>query len=209
MKKIISTLFWSVFLSLAALVILSSVRYVWEGMPASFNRNSTVEVIWFVMHILTGTLVLVLAVFQFNKNFRNRKIKTHRLLGKLYVFLSIISVMILLFDIVPNNSCTACRPSQTMASILWLVFCVLAWYFIKQNKVVVHQRLMISSFICAAYFVSVRLIDLLAMGFIFWLFPDEYTAYLISDITAWLLPLICFWMYWLIADKRAVFNQAM
>jgi len=136
MKKIISTLFWSVFLSLAAVVILSSVRYVWEGMPASFNSNSTVEVMWFVLHILTGTLVLVLAVFQFNKKFRNRNVKIHRLFGKLYIILSIISVLILWFDIIPKGLCATCQPSQIMASLLWLVFCVLAWYFIQQKKVV-------------------------------------------------------------------------
>jgi len=206
MKKIIPTLFWSVFLSLAALVILSSIRYVWEGMPASFNRNSIVEVMWFVLHILTGTLVLVLAVFQFNKKFRNRNMKTHRLFGKLYVLLSIISVLILVFDIIPKGVCSSCRPSQTMASLLWLVFCVLAWYFIQKKKVTVHQRFMISSFICAAYFVSVRLIDRVATGFILRLFPDENTVLSISDVTAWLLPLICFWMYWLISDKREVLN---
>jgi uncharacterized membrane protein YozB (DUF420 family) len=204
MKKIIPTLLWLVFLSFAALVILSSVRYVWEGLPASFNRNSSVEVMWFALHIITGALVLVLAVFQFNKNFRNRNLKTHRLFGKLYVSLSIISVLILVFNIIPNGGCIACRPSQTMASILWLAFCVLAWYFIKKKKVVTHQRLMISSFICAAYFVSVRLVDSLAMRFISGLFPDESTAYFISDVTAWLLPLICVWMYWLVTDKRVV-----
>ena len=204
MKKIIPTIFWLVFLSLAALVILPSIRYVWEGMPASFNRNSTVEVMWFVMHILTGTLVLVLAVFQFNKKFRDRNMKTHRLFGKLYVFLSIISVLILVFNIIPNSGCIACRPSQTMASLLWLIFCVLAWYFIHKKKVVVHQRFMISSFICAAYFVTVRIMNITLMGFFRLITPNEHTALLTSDIAVWLVPLIIIWAIWLKKDYHKI-----
>ena len=65
-----------------------------------------------------------------------------------------------------------------------------------------HQRMMISSFICAAYFVTVRVIDAYAMGVFYYLFPNKSTAYLASDVFVWLVPLLLFSMYWLIKDKK-------
>ncbi|MBX2964140.1 MAG: DUF2306 domain-containing protein [Cyclobacteriaceae bacterium] len=88
-------------------------RYVWEGMPPDYNRINTLDIVWFVSHIITGTLIVALATLQFNKNFRNRNIATHRLFGKLYVFYSIISVLILWFDIIPRgDACCAVLPKQ-------------------------------------------------------------------------------------------------
>ena len=46
--------------------------------------------------------------------------------------------------------------------------------------------MMISSFICAAYFVTVRVIDGYCMGVFYYLFPNKSTAYLASDVFVWL-----------------------
>ena len=62
--------------------------------------------------------------------------------------------------------------------------------------------MMISSFICAAYFVTIRVIDAFAMGVFNSVFPNESTAFLASDIFVWLVPLLLFWMYWLIRDRK-------
>lgn len=62
--------------------------------------------------------------------------------------------------------------------------------------------MMISSFICAAYFVTVRVIDSYAMGVFNAIFPDESVALFTSDVFVWLVPLLFFSMYWLIKDKK-------
>jgi hypothetical protein len=62
--------------------------------------------------------------------------------------------------------------------------------------------MMISSFICAAYFVTVRVIDSYAMDVFYYLFPNKPTAYLASDVFVWLVPLLLFNIYWLIKDKK-------
>lgn len=62
--------------------------------------------------------------------------------------------------------------------------------------------MMISSFICAAYFVTVRVIDAYAMDVFYYLFPNKSTAYLASDVFVWLVPLLLFHLYWLINDKN-------
>lgn len=62
--------------------------------------------------------------------------------------------------------------------------------------------MMISSFICAAYFVTVRVIDAFAMNIFYSLFPNKSTAFLASDIFVWLVPLRLFNIYWFIKDKK-------
>jgi hypothetical protein len=64
--------------------------------------------------------------------------------------------------------------------------------------------MMISSFICAAYFVTIRVIDAFAMDAFFYLFPNESTAFLVSDLFVWVVPLFLFTMYWVIKDKRQI-----
>jgi len=61
---------------------------------------------------------------------------------------------------------------------------------------------MIRSFICAAYFVTIRVIDKVAMGAFYYFFPDESTAFLISDIFVWFVPLLLFEVYWRVKDSR-------
>jgi hypothetical protein len=62
--------------------------------------------------------------------------------------------------------------------------------------------MMISSFICAAYFVTVRVIDKFTMPFFYSITETEDQALLVSDISVWLVPLFVFWLYWWIRDKR-------
>ena len=61
--------------------------------------------------------------------------------------------------------------------------------------------MMISSFICAAYFVTVRVIDDFGMIIFNAVFPNESAALLASDLFVWLVPLILFHLYWVIKDK--------
>jgi uncharacterized membrane protein YozB (DUF420 family) len=103
---------------------------------------------------------------------------------------------------IPDGMCAACHPSHYIVTSLWLLFIVLAWYFIRQRKIVQHQRMMIRSFVCAAYFVTIRVIDKFAMGVFNYLFPDESTAMLVSDIFVWFMPLLFFEIYWRIKDSR-------
>jgi hypothetical protein len=45
-------------------------------------------------------------------------------------------------------------------------------------------------------------IDDYAVNVFYYLFPNESTAFLASDLFVWLVPLLLFTMYWLIKDKR-------
>jgi hypothetical protein len=155
----------------------------------------------FALHIFAGILVYCTAILQFTPAIRNNYISFHRKTGKLYILSSLFCITTL-YIMIPRTWCIACRPSQLTVTSLWLLFISLAFYFIKQRKIVLHQRMMISSFICAAYFVTVRVIDAYAMNIFYYLFPNKSTAFLASDIFVWLVPLLLFNLYWLIKDKK-------
>ncbi|HNU87923.1 MAG TPA: DUF2306 domain-containing protein [Ferruginibacter sp.] len=154
---------------------------------------------WFVLHICAGVIVYTTGLFQFLPSFRNKHLSTHRKLGKVFIAASLFCILTLYF-IIPGNLCTSCRTSQYLDTTLWLIFISFAFYFIKKRKIKLHQRFMASSFICASYFVTVRLIDKFAMGFFNSVAKNEDDAFLYSDIAAWLVPLLVFWSFCGISD---------
>lgn len=199
LKKTIRLLFWLLFFSCFFYFLIPKFKYFSEGIPEYMGKNTFFDRMWFVLHILAGVIVYITGLFQFLPAFRNRYLSTHRKLGKLFIASSILCILALYF-IIPGNLCTSCRLSQYMDTTLWLIFVCFAFYFIKKRKIILHQRFMVSGFVCASYFVTVRLIDRFAMGFFNGIARNESDAFLYSDMAAWLIPLIIVWLFWGITD---------
>ena len=90
---------------------------------------------------------------------------------------------------------------------LWIFFVILAYRSIRQRNVVAHQRFMISSFICASYFVTIRLVDRFCMPFFMALSNNnEELALTISDFAVFVVPLFAVWVYW--ASRRNLIAKA-
>lgn len=175
--------------------------YLTDGSIKHWGNSTTFDNSIFALHIFSGIVVYCTAIFQFTPTIRNKYISFHRKTGKLYILASMICITTL-YIMIPRTWCIGCRPSQLTVTSLWLLFITLAFYFIKQRKIVLHQRMMISSFICAAYFVTVRVIDAYTMDLFYALFPNKTTAYLASDVFVWLVPLLLFCMYWWLKDSK-------
>lgn len=201
LKKISIAVFWLAFFGFFLYKLIPKYRYLTDDTLEHWGNNTTFDNSIFALHIVAGIIVYCTAILQFTPSIRNNYISFHRATGKLYILASLICISTL-YIMIPRTWCIGCRPSQLTFTSLWLLFITLAFYFIKQRKIVLHQRMMISSFICAAYFVTIRIIDAFAMGIFNSLFPNESTAFLASDVFVWLVPLLLFWMYWLIKDKK-------
>lgn len=198
-KKIIRLLFWILFFACFFYFLIPKFRYLSDGIPEYMGKNAFIDRMWFALHICAGFIVYTTALFQFLPAFRKNHLSTHRKLGKAFIVASLLCILTLYF-IIPGNLCTSCRVSQYLDTTLWLVFISLAFYFVKKRKIKLHQRFMVSSFICASYFVTVRLIDRFAMGFFSRVTKNEDNAFLYSDIAAWLVPLAIFWSFCGITD---------
>lgn len=180
--------------------LIPKYKYFSDGTLKHWGSNTTFDNSIFALHIFAGIVVYCTAILQFTPAIRNQYIAFHRATGKLYILSSLLCITTL-YIMVPKTWCIACRPSQLTVTSLWLLFITLAFYFVKQRKIVFHQRMMISSFICAAYFVTVRVIDDFGMIIFNAVFPNESAALLASDLFVWLVPLILFHLYWVIKDK--------
>ncbi|HET9747621.1 MAG TPA: DUF2306 domain-containing protein, partial [Chitinophagaceae bacterium] len=132
---------------------------------------------------------------------RNRYIKLHRLLGKVYIIASLIAIVTLAF-MIPHALCKPCKISQIIVTSLWLLFVLSAYYFARHRKFEWHRRMMISSFICAAYFVTVRVVDKFAMPFFNSITSNEDQALLVSDIAVWFVPLAVIWTCWIVSSIK-------
>ena len=208
LAKISILVFWLIFFGFFLIFIGPKPFLLLEnGWPEYMGNTWLQKRLWFSLHIIFGTVVYVTGLIQFTPSIRNKNIKLHRKLGKLYIISSLICIGTLTI-ILPQGLCEACRPSQYIVTSLWLVFIVLAYYFIRQRKILQHQRMMIRSYICAAYFVTVRIVDHYMMGFFKAVFPNPDDQYLYSDMSVWLVPLILFQVWWIYSDRQAAYNKS-
>ncbi|MEO6541928.1 MAG: DUF2306 domain-containing protein [Ferruginibacter sp.] len=200
-KKILIALFWLAFFGFFLYKLIPKYQYLTDGLPDFFRKTSFFDKGIFGLHIFSGILVYSTAVLQFTPSIRNKYTSFHRATGKVYIIVSLFCITTLYF-VIPAGLCNPCKISQWIVTNLWLIFVFLAYYFIRQRKIIQHKRMMIRSFVCAAYFVTIRVVDKFLMGAFNNFFPDESTAMLISDIFVWLIPLLFFEVYWRIKDSR-------
>jgi uncharacterized membrane protein YozB (DUF420 family) len=201
LKKISIAVFWFAFFGFFLYKLIPKYKYLTDDTLKHWGSNTAFDNSIFALHIFAGVIVYCAGILQFTPAIRNKYISFHRKTGKLYILSSLLCITTL-YVMIPRTWCIACRPSQLIVTSLWLLFVVLAYNFIKQRKIVLHQRMMISSFICAAYFVTIRVVDAFAMDGFNFVFPNDSTAFLASDIFVWLVPLLLFNIYWLIKDKK-------
>ena len=200
LKRISFAAFWLAFFGFFLYKLIPKFTYISNDTWKHWGNDTALDNSIFALHIFAGVIVYCGAILQFTPAIRNKYIAFHRTTGRLYILSSLFCI-VTLYAMIPRGGCVACRPSQFTVTSLWLLFTLLAFYFIKQRKIVLHKRMMINSFICAAYFVTIRVIDTFAMNVFYFLLPDEATAFLVSDMFVWLVPLLGFNIYWLIKDK--------
>ncbi len=201
LKKILIAIFWLAFFGFFLYKLVPKYVYLTGGYHKHWGDGSIFDNSIFTLHIFAGIIVYCTALLQFTPSIRNNYIAFHRKTGKLYILSSLLCIATL-YVMIPKTLCSPCRPSQFTVASLWLLFVLLAFYFIRQRKITLHKRMMISSFICAAYFVTIRVVDQFAMGIFYYLFPNESTAFLASDLFVWLVPLLLFNAYWLIKNRK-------
>jgi len=200
-KRILFASFWVLFFGIFILLIIPGHRYLIDGFPEHLGKKTLFDKSIFTIHIISGIIVYITGVIQFTPSLRNKNISLHRKIGIIYIVASLFCI-IALYAMLRTTLCPGCQASQYAATTFWLLFIVLAYYFIRQRKIQLHQRMMISSFICAAYFVTVRVIDRLAMGLFRTLFETDHAQFFASDISAWAVPLVIFHLYWIMSSTR-------
>ena len=125
--------------------------------PTSEIAQHFAPVKWYLIpHAFFGALGMLLGVFQFSNRLRARYLKTHRVMGYLYV----VSVFIAAPLAVPMTF--RFGPSLVAASAVqsfgWMLTTAIALYCVRHGNVAQHRRWMIRSYPFAMVFTVTRMI---------------------------------------------------
>jgi uncharacterized membrane protein len=112
---------------------------------------------WLLPHGVGGALALVLAPLQFSNRLRQRYLRTHRILGRLYVACVVIAAPVAIPIALIQGP-----PTLFMAAVLqtsgWLLTTFVALYAVRKGNIKQHREWMIRSYPFAMVFVFARVL---------------------------------------------------
>jgi uncharacterized membrane protein len=147
---------WIVFGLLALFVLLTRDRALLDS--HSFLRQRYAPIPWLMMaHGLPGALALFLGVFQFSSRLRQRYLKLHRVMGRIYVGSVVVSAPVAIAVAIALP-----LPTLLMASLIqavgWIVTTAAAIYCVRTGRIQQHREWMMRSYPFAAVFVVARVL---------------------------------------------------
>ena len=147
---------WSVFGVMALYVLVTR---DWTLLDShSFLRQRYAPIPWLMMaHGIPGALALVLGVFQFSTRLRQRFLKLHRILGRMYVGSALISAPLAIAVAIALPIPTLVMAS-TIQAIGWVVTAGTAVYCARTGRIQQHREWMIRSYVVTLAFVVFRAI---------------------------------------------------
>ena len=112
----------------------------------------------FYMHVLAGVVTLSIGWLQFMRGFRNRNLRRHRLIGKIYM------IAILVFGAIPGffialyaNEGIIAKTGFAFLAIAWFYTTIKGWLVIRQGKTERHREWMLRSYAVTFAAVTLRL----------------------------------------------------
>ena len=147
---------WSVFALMCLFVLFTR---DWALLDShSFLRQRYAPIPWLMLaHGVPGALALFLGVFQFSTRLRQRYLKLHRVMGRIYVGSAVISAPVALAVAIALPIPTLLMASSIQA-IGWLVATATAIYCARTGKIQQHREWMLRGYPFAAVFVVVRVL---------------------------------------------------
>jgi uncharacterized membrane protein len=109
-----------------------------------------------IPHTLSGTLALLIGPLQFSSRFRQRHLKVHRVLGRIYV----VSVFIGSFTGIALAAGRPGLPGTSMQAAAWMVCTTAAFVTARNRQIAAHRQWMARSYAVTFTFVSSRVLNL-------------------------------------------------
>ncbi|MGN7987865.1 DUF2306 domain-containing protein [Pedobacter sp. 22226] len=142
--------------------------------------------IGFYTHIVLGGIALFTGWIQFSPKMRNRRIKLHRKLGKVYVVAVLLSALAGIYIGFFATGGVVSSAGFICLGIIWFYTTLKAYLSIKNGEIVKHQKMMIYSY--AACFAAVTLRIWLPV--LIMIYGDFSKAYLVVAWLCWIPNLI-------------------
>ena len=109
-----------------------------------------------IPHTLCGTVALLTGPLQFSSRFRQRHLKLHRIVGRMYF----ISVVIGAFTGIALATGRPGLPGTAMQGATWIVCTTAAVIAARNRQIAVHRQWMARSYAVTFTFVSTRVLNL-------------------------------------------------
>lgn len=151
------------------------------GLLNSKSEELLLNYFWnagFYIHIVLGGLALMIGWIQFHQKFRNKNLKLHRQIGKLYVLAALLSSLSGIYIGFYATGGIIPALGFICLGIFWFSTTLMAFRFIKNKETTKHQHAMIYSY--TACFAAATLRIWLPM--LSEIFGNFITAY---SIVAW------------------------
>jgi uncharacterized membrane protein len=109
-----------------------------------------------IPHTLAGALALLIGPLQFSTRFRRRRLKLHRVLGRIYV----LSVFVGSFTGIALAAGRPGLPGTSMQAAAWMVCTTAAFVTARNRQIAAHRQWMARSYAVTFTFVSSRVLNL-------------------------------------------------
>ena len=109
-----------------------------------------------IPHTLSGVLALLIGPIQFSSRFRQRHLKLHRVLGRIYV----LCVFVGSFTGIALAAGRPGLPGTSMQAAAWMVCTTAAFVTARNRQIAVHRQWMARSYAVTFTFVSSRVLNL-------------------------------------------------
>jgi len=142
---------------------------------------------WFVLHVSAGPIALMLAPFQMSAKFRSRNLARHRMLGRIYgllILVSGVSALVIAFNAMGG---LPTRTAFALLAVFWLGTTARAIVHARAGRIPLHREWMIRS--VALTFAGVTLRLWLAAGAVAGL-PFDTVVYPSSAWLCWVPNLL-------------------
>ena len=177
---------WVLFAVLSIMIGLYPAIYFFTdrnfGLLSSKSEELLANIFWnfgFYTHIILGGLALFIGWAQFSPKLRNKNLRLHRQIGKLYVIAVLLSSMAGIGIGLFATGGFLTSAGFISLGVIWFYTTLMAYITIRKKQLELHQNMMIYSYAACFAAVTLRIwLPLLIM-----IFGNFITAY---TIVAWL-----------------------
>jgi len=154
------------FLSIAGWILIAIIGLYITSITVShyfnFTRESFTDYFWprrywLIIHITGGITALLVGQFQFFKKLRVRRIKLHRMLGKIYLTSILISAPIGLYLALTSNINFVYATGLSLLAITWFSTATMGYISIRKGNIIQHREWMIRSYVVTSAFLFFRI----------------------------------------------------
>lgn len=155
MKKYLNLQFFTaLFLMISSIVFIAHYTHFFRLTPEAMGKYFPVR--WIIIgHITAGAAALLSGSVQFVKSFRNRNLKLHRLLGKVYIISILVSSLCALYltFVTTDQVGVLYTISLWFMIAVWLTATVLAYHTVIRRRIKEHEEWMVRSYIITFAFI--------------------------------------------------------